>query len=112
MRCSPEEAAREIEKRAALLRRRRERRKIAALFTLTSALLTALVFSVEAQNGGPAAVWTSGAGYGSILLAEGAGGYVLAGVIAFAAGVTVTMLCIRRRGKNPAEEKEHREDGD
>ena len=43
--------------------------------------------------------------YGSILLHEDAGGYVLVGVISFATAVMITVLCIRLR------EREHRGQG-
>lgn len=43
--------------------------------------------------------------YGTILLHEGAGGYVLAGVISFTAAVVITALCIKLK-----ERKFHRKD--
>jgi len=43
--------------------------------------------------------------YGSILLHEDAGGYVLVGVISFSTAVMITVLCIRLR------EREHRGQG-
>ena len=38
--------------------------------------------------------------YGSILLHEDVGGYVLVGVISFIAAVVITVLCIRYRERN------------
>ena len=38
--------------------------------------------------------------YGSILLHENAGGYVLVGVISFTAAVIITVLCIKYRKRN------------
>ena len=38
--------------------------------------------------------------YGSILLHEDAGGYVLVGVISFITAVVITVLCIRYRERN------------
>ena len=43
--------------------------------------------------------------FGSILLHEDAGGYVLVGVISFSTAVMITVLCIRLR------EREHRGQG-
>ena len=37
---------------------------------------------------------------GSSLLSESAGGYVLAAVLAFFAGVIITVLIVRKRNKN------------
>jgi hypothetical protein len=47
--------------------------------------------------------------YGSALLYSSAGGYVLAGVLAFTAGVAVTVICIRSRKKQDKKDK-NRED--
>ena len=45
--------------------------------------------------------------YGSILLHEGASGYVVVGVLSFTAAVVITVLCIRYRKKcAKKEEKE------
>ena len=44
--------------------------------------------------------------YGSALLYSSAGGYVLAGVLSFALGVAVTVLCIRYKKKNGAAGRE------
>lgn len=47
--------------------------------------------------------------YGSMLLHEDAGGYVLVGVIAFAAAVIITVVCIRyaekKRSQPPKEDE-------
>lgn len=47
--------------------------------------------------------------YGSMLLHENAGGYVLVGVIAFAAAVIITVVCIRyaekKRNEPPKEDE-------
>ena len=52
--------------------------------------------------------------YGAILLHEGAGGYVLAGLLAFTAAVLITVLCIRcRKGikRNIRIKKRHTKEG-
>lgn len=71
-----------------------------------SALLAAaLLFVIVAVSGRANSAFT-GTVYGSFLLSVEAGGYVLAAVIAFALGVAVTLLCIRR--KNIQAKKEER----
>lgn len=47
--------------------------------------------------------------YGSMLLHENAGGYVLVGVIAFTAAVIITVLCIRYAEKKRRESPEEDE---
>ena len=37
--------------------------------------------------------------YGSFLLSDSVGGYVLVGVLCFAAAVIITLLCVRRCGR-------------
>lgn len=48
--------------------------------------------------------------YGSTLLYEGAGGYVLVGVIAFTVAVVITVLCIRHKAKQKG--KPSKDDGE
>lgn len=50
-------------------------------------------------------------GYGTLLLKDGADGYIMIGVVAFTAGVILTVLCIRFRKarknrRDPADEME------
>ena len=80
------------------LGRRRERRQLAGLASL-SVLLTGLLLIVMAQACAvPHAI--AGAQFaGSSLLGESAGGYVLAAVLAFFAGVIITALIYRFRRK-------------
>ena len=67
-----------------------------SLLSSVSSLLFAAVAALAGQYGGGHRSSVPGL-YGAALLYEGAGGYMLVGVIAFAAAVVVTMLCIRRR---------------
>ena len=39
-------------------------------------------------------------GYGGVLLQDGAGAYVIVGIVAFVIGVSVTVLCIRLKNKS------------
>ena len=58
-----------------------------------------LLLAVFRQAAGAGGKWLSPSAYGSFLLSEAAGGYVLAGVIAFAAGVIAAVL-VRRNAEN------------
>ena len=48
----------------------------------------------------PAGIPTVSAGYGSVLLRNGADIYVVIGIAAFVAGVVFTVMCIRLREKD------------
>ena len=77
--------------------RRRQRRGIyglsAACMLLCAALTQAAdAFAVQGQT----AAWGS---FGAMLLREDAGGYVLVGVVSFAAAAAITALCFRLRNR-------------
>ena len=91
-----DEALAEIMRRSERVSIRRDRRTCRMLSGAAGSLLVLLVLAVAVLPGGAAAVY-SGSVYGSFLLSQEAGGYVLAAVIAFALGVVVTMLCLRYR---------------
>ncbi len=90
---SAEERIRSLHKRADYLTLERDRRRLvvsaiaaALLLTVLSAVLTPLLI-----RSGPSVWDASEASYaGSSLLADNAGGYVLAAVVAFILGVAVT----------------------
>ena len=77
--------------------RRRQRRGI---YGLSAACM--LLFAVLMQTAGTVvapgqtAAWGS---FGAMLLRQDAGGYVLVGVVAFAAAAAITALCFRLRSK-------------
>ncbi len=98
MRYDVDEALRRTLERASALRARSARRRISALSAgagVSLCALAALGYALAAQ--GTALVE---ADYGAFLLPSHAGGYVLAGVLAFAAGVLVTLLCLRYRDRH------------
>lgn len=75
--------------------RRRQRRGIyglSAMCMLLFAVLTQAANTVIGQ--GQTAVWGV---FGAMLLRQDAGGYVLVGVVSFAAAAVITALCIRLR---------------
>ena len=77
--------------------RRRQQRGIyglsAACMLLFAVLMQAAdAFAVQGQT----AAWGS---FGAMLLREDAGGYVLVGVVSFAAAAAITALCFRLRNR-------------
>lgn len=92
-----------VKKRVHEKYRRKKRRGICRLSALCTALSAFLVGTVHTAAGQTQI--TARGMYGSILLHEDAGGYVLVGVISFSIAVMITVLCIRLR------EREHRGQG-
>lgn len=87
-----------VKLRAQELHRREKKRRISALSALCVILFASFVGTISAVTGpGQLVMWGM---YGAMLLREDAGGYVLVGVIAFAAAVVVTLLCIRYKEKS------------
>ncbi|MBQ3405442.1 MAG: glycosyltransferase [Oscillospiraceae bacterium] len=85
---------REPSARSLRLRRKREKEFLGALSTTALALFAGLVTAVKAVS---VQIGTGSVGsvYGAFVLPNTAGGYILAGVIAFALGAAFTLLCIR-----------------
>ena len=84
-----------VESRMNALRKKNKRR-----MTFLLAMLCLLMTAGLAALAGPSVGGGRGSVselYGSTLLSEDAGGYVLVGVSAFMAAVVITALCIRRR---------------
>ena len=73
-------------------RQRREAISLSAACLLLFAVLTQAAGTVIGQ--GQTAVWGV---FGAMLLREDAGGYVLVGVVSFAAAAAITALCFRLR---------------
>ena len=71
---------------------RRAELSLGALCAGLSLCLVQTIFGRGAHAGGAATLYG-----GSTLLFENVGGYVLAAVLAFTAGVVVTALCLRRQ---------------
>ena len=75
--------------------RRRQRREAISLSAFCLMLFTALAGTADALIvRGQTAAWGV---FGAMLLREDAGGYVLVGVVCFAAAVVITALCFRLR---------------
>ena len=77
--------------------RRRQKRGIGRLSAVCMLLFAALMQTADRVVGqGQTAAW---GGFGAMLLREDAGGYVLVGVVSFAAAVVITALCFRLKSK-------------
>ena len=75
--------------------RRRQQREAISLSAFCLMLFTALAGAADALIvRGQTAAWGS---FGTMLLREDAGGYVLVGVVCFAAAVVITALCFQLR---------------
>lgn len=90
-----------------LRRRAREKRAIGALSALCAALAAALAVTVSALTEGAPA--TGPGMYGSMLLYQDAGGYVLVGVASFTAAVVITALCMKYRNREKKRDTEEEE---
>lgn len=96
-----------VKKRIHQRQRTHEKRSIYSLSTICILLSVLLVGMTGWFSGFEPMVHI--AMYGSMLLHEDAGGYVLVGVIAFTAAVIITVLCIRYAEKNRGEPPEEDE---
>ena len=77
--------------------RRRQRREVISLFAACMLLCAALMQTAGTVVGpGQPEAWGV---FGAMLLREDAGGYVLVGVVCFAAAAAITALCFRLRNR-------------
>ena len=92
--------------------RRRQRREVISLSAACMLLFAALMQAADAVVG-PGQTAAQGV-FGAMLLREDAGGYVLVGVVSFAAAAAITALCIwlrirenqKKDGADPQEQEE------
>lgn len=91
-------AAAEIRRRERILRRKRKRNSAVRLGCICAVLAILLGLSVFSGGAVPICREQLAGGAFGAMLADGAGGYVLAAAAAFMLGVAVTVFCIRRRG--------------
>ena len=83
--------------------RRRQRREAISLTAFCLMLFTALAGAADALIvRGQTAAWGV---FGAMLLREDAGGYVLVGVVTFAAAVVLTAVCMRLHEHEKKKEK-------
>lgn len=99
-----ERRAIKVEHRVAALRRKHERRVISLLAVSSFILIFGLISILPAIGGGVG--YVPGL-YGSTLLSEDAGGYVMTGILAFSAAVVITVLCIRHSDRKRQENNQN-----
>ena len=97
MKYTEQEQLEEIIARGKEFRKKKERRITGALAAAATALIAVLVIGMGTV--GKTGHTGAASAYGSFLLAEEAGGYVLVAVLAFALGAIVTGLVCRHRMK-------------
>ena len=88
---------REILRRGGEIKRKKEQRTTRILTGTSVGLFALLMISVYRIAGSIRPEEGVRTAYGAFFLPSGIGGYVIAAVLAFALGVTVTLLCIRHR---------------
>ena len=93
-----ETRVREIRSRTRQYRRQRENRVLSFLAAFSLFLLAGI--GVLLRNVQIPGVVTVADGYGGVLLQDGAGAYVVVGIVAFVIGVSVTVLCIRLKNRS------------
>jgi len=93
-----------VKQRAAALLRRRHRR-MAAAGTACLALITALALAMPGILSDTDSVYTAPHMAASIF-SGGSGGYILVGLLAFALGVSVTVLCVRLHRRDEEQESD------
>ena len=86
-----------VKKRRHEYARRKQQREICGLSAACMLLFAALMQTASTVVG-PGQSAARGV-FGAMLLREDAGGYVLVGVVAFAAAAAITALCFRLRSK-------------
>ena len=94
------------------IRQRRRAREKHGIFGLSAAclLLSAALVGLAGAAAGWEQAGVSGL-YGSMLLHEDAGGYVLVGVLAFSVAVALTVWCIHFREKSKQSKEQRTEKG-
>ena len=98
MKYSLDDAVNEIGRRKKEMIHRKQRRQIGILTVLT-VLNVFLLAAALYRYISPIDIDGSYSGYGSFLLPEEAGGYIIVGVLCFIAAVILTLLCIRWKKK-------------
>lgn len=106
MKYSDEDALKEILSRRNTVIRRRRSRSMVSLAAVSMALFATLLILLSAVPAGTVSTVSGGTIYGSFLLGRAAGGYVLASVVAFLLGITVTLFCIKYREQRFDNEKD------
>ena len=105
MRYSTDDQLQEVMRRKKLCRNRRSR-QITNLLSGTAACLAVASAAVVSVFSGSEASYVADSAYGAFLLSSRSGSYVLCGGIAFVCGSLITVLCVRGKRKQDAEQAE------
>ena len=100
-----------LHSRMRTLRRKQSARRLTALGSVCAVLAVVLVFLIAGEGKGHSAA-LPGLYAGASMLFENAGGYILAAILAFTAGVIITVIILRKRfadkkSKEKAEEEKN-----
>ena len=99
MKYSLDDAASEIGRRRKRLIYLKKRRNAVCLAIMS--VITILLLSISLHDlAGFGVVDDRLSVYGSLMLPDEAGGYILVGVLCFVAAVIITLLCIRKKNKD------------
>ncbi len=99
MKYSLEESLQVLSVRSRRLQKKRKRQSVGALSAASLVLFACLASAIKSaalQLGTEDTVSV----FGAFVLPDSAGGYILAGVIAFVLGAAVTLICLRYRKRN------------
>ena len=102
-----DEQLREIMRRAELVKEKRNDRRLfqESLIAVCACLILLTVVSVHLPRFAPALQSPEMRQYGSLLLAAPFTGYVVVGMLAFALGICVTLLCVHWKALRRKEDK-------
>ncbi len=98
MKYTKEDALKEIRRRSEIIRQKRERRTTKILTTTAGFTLVALFAVISIFSGSTISATQSE--YGAFIISAESGGYVLAAVLGFVLGVTITLLIKQLNKKN------------
>jgi len=108
MRYSIEESLLRINARSREMKREKERKTVYTLTAMT--VLTILAFVVAVYGYVDfASMKDTYSTYGSFMLPDEAGGYVVVGVLCFVAAVVITLVCIKLKDRGEKIEKKESE---
>lgn len=98
MKYTTDEALSEIMLRSEQVKAKKERRK-AQIRTGVIGILSLVLLIGGGMLSDKVAMTSEGSVYGSFLLSQQNGGYVLVALVAFVIGIVVTLLCLRNKRK-------------
>ena len=98
MKYTLDESMQEFEKRLELQQKKKRKRTSAALFSGIGALSVMLVFALSAVID-PTVPNQGESSYGSFLLSQEAGGYLIVALIGFVLGILLTFTILYRNGR-------------